>query len=266
MKIVNENNGSRNCMVIPLMNIEEFKTTDYYKLLKDNNLVDFMFVEDGSPGFHFSKSMNRGIERCLELDYEFITLSTNNISFSEQDKTFFISYMINMKELPNLPKNTYYVMKMVNGNPNRNILTFSAIKYLFNGIVSKYPFFTLKRYWQMKKEKVPNMYVTRTSLQSGFYGVMPFSIFSADLLRTYKFDENIKNCLEDTDLSYRLYNDEISIYIIPLDVIHKGNASFKKLNQWNKLSGYYNHDDYKNNLIYMYHKYYGNLIGYGVNK
>ena len=70
MKIENENNGNRNCMVIPLMNIEEFKTTDYYKLLKDNNLVDFMFVEDNSPEFHFSKSMNRGIERCLELDYE----------------------------------------------------------------------------------------------------------------------------------------------------------------------------------------------------
>ena len=255
MKIENENNGNRNCMVIPLMNINEFKTTDYYKLLKENNLVDFMFVEDNSPEFVFAKSMNVGIEKCLNSGYKFITLSTNNISFnSKEDEKLFV-FNLKLMESKYTPLNVYQVIQNVNGNANRNILTDNSIKYLVNGIVSKYPFFTIKRYLQMKKERMPNMYATRTSLQSGFYGVMPFSIFSSEILKKYKFDENIKNSLEDTDLSYRLWVDKIPFRIIPINIEHKGNQSFRKINERDKLSGYYNPIDYRNNLIYMHNKY-----------
>ena len=258
MRIENENNGGKNCVVIPLVDIEEFKKSDYYKLLTESVLIDFMFVEDGSKDFHFSKSMNAGIKKAIDNGYKVITLSTNNINFScSSNETGFIFYLDTIQKSTFDFHCAYHVVQSVNGNANRNILTDSSLKYLYTGIISKYPLFTLKRWLQMKKERMPNMYVTRTSLQSGFYGVMPFSIFSSEILKKYKFDENIKNSLEDTDLSYRLWKDGVPIRIIHINIEHRGNQSFKKINERDKLSGYYNPTDYRNNLIYMHNKYYG---------
>ena len=74
------------------------------------------------------------------------------------------------------------------------------------------------------------------------------SIFDSKIINDFPFNEQIKNSLEDSLLSYQLWKNKVNIEIIKTNVIHKGNLSFKKVNEKNKLSGHYNFEDWKNNL------------------
>ena len=74
------------------------------------------------------------------------------------------------------------------------------------------------------------------------------SIFDSKILYRFPFNEEIKNSLEDSLLSYQLWKSKIECEVIKTNVIHKGNLSFKKVNEKNKLSGYYNFNDWANNL------------------
>ena len=252
MRIENENDGRKNCMVMPLMNIEEFRQSEYYKFLTENELVDFIFVEDNSQDFCFSKSMNTGIKEALNMGYQYITLSTNNNSWNEKDREILLDHMKNKLA------EGYHVSKMVNDNRNSGYITKSSIKYLIGGMFNTAPIFTFRRYLVMRKAGLPKFYTSAArSYAAGFPGIMPFSIFSREILEKYTFDEKIKNSFEDTDLSYRLYRDGIPFHRIEINTIHKGNQSFRKINNRNPLSGYYNVDDWSNNVRYLYQKYYG---------
>lgn len=251
MKIERENNGKDNCMVMPLMDIGKFRESEYYVFLTKNDLVDFVFIEDSSKDFCFSKSMNSGIKEALNLGYKYITLSTDNNSWNQSDRQILIDYMKNKLS------SGYYISLRVNGHKNIEMITDSVIRDLVGGVLKVAPIFTLRREMLMRKSDLPNFYTIKAiSYHSGFPGIMPFSIFSSNILEAYKFDENIKNSFEDTDLSYRLHRGKIPFHRIPIDTIHRGNQSFRKINSRNPLSGYYNIDDWSNNVRYLYAKYF----------
>ena len=72
------------------------------------------------------------------------------------------------------------------------------------------------------------------------------------------FNPHTRKGCDDTDLSYRLYRDGIPFHRIEINTIHKGNQSFRKINNRNPLSGYYNVEDWSNNVRYLYQKYFHN--------
>ena len=77
---------------------------------------------------------------------------------------------------------------------------------------------------------------------------MPFSIFDSKILYDFPFNENIKNSPPPPPPPPQLWKNKVNIEIIKTNVIHKGNLSFKKINEKNKLSGYYNFNDWVSNL------------------
>lgn len=253
MIITNENASSRNCVVIPLISVDSFKKSDYYEYMRFENNLDFVYVEDGSKDFHFSKSMNRGIDRAIDLGYDNIILSTNNIKFNDYSDYMTFTYYIKNRLMDG-----YHVAYRVNNHTNGNMITNKPFKFLLNGISNELPFFTLRQYMGMKKAGLPPFYSART--RKGFPGTMPLSIYSSNILKEYKFDENIKNSSEDIDLGYRLWKDNIKCHYIPVNIIHRGNQSFKTINRVkNPLSGYYDINDWSNNTRYLYKKYFGDV-------
>ena len=138
-------------------------------------------------------------------------------------------------------------MEKINGFVNQYNISNSSFEFLFNGLTNTLPFYSIMRYLRMKKLNLPNLYIFRSKL-NGYKNIMPFSIFDSKILYDFPFNENIKNSLEDSLLSYQLWKNKVNIEIIKTNVIHKGNLSFKKVNEKNKLSGFYNFEDWKNNL------------------
>ena len=239
MNVYNMGYNSKVCNVIPVRNKDEFVKSDYFNFMSCNNLTDFLIIEDSSKDFHFSKNMNLGINQGIENGYNYIVLSTDNLEFDNKN--------VILNTLKNLKSNRYYVMEKLNGFVNQYNISNSGLEFLFNGISNALPFYSLMRYLRMKKLGLPNLYIYRSKL-NGYKNIMPFSIFDSKILYRFPFNENIKNSLEDSLLSYQLWKSKIECENIKTNVIHKGNLSFKKVNEKNKLSGYYNFEDWKNNL------------------
>ena len=212
MKIYTEINNSNICVVIPVIDIDDFHKSDFYNFLRANKFCDFIILES-SNGFHFSKVMNAGIEKALSvIEYEYIILSTDNIHLSFADKSLlydlFKKGLNTIKYMPDL-KIDYFVPMKVNGYGNSFLITKSLIHYLYNSLIEGLPFYSLKKYIRMKKERLPNMFIART--KHGIPDIMPFSIFSRECLENYRFDTNIKNSLEDNELSLRLFADKENV-------------------------------------------------------
>ena len=239
MKIYNSGYNGKICNVIPVMDYNKFIKSDYYNFMIANNLTDFLILEDSAKDFHFSKNMNLGINQAIESGYNYIILSTDNLEFENKGIIFYT--------LKNLKSNRYYVMEKLNGYINQYNISNSSFEFLFNGLSNALPFYSIMRYLRMKKLNLPNLYIFRSKL-NGYKNIMPFSIFDSKILYDFPFNENIKNSLEDSLLSYQLWKNKVNMEIIKTNVIHKGNLSFKKINEKNKLSGHYNFEDWKNNL------------------
>ena len=239
MKIEHIENNSRIVNVVPVMKSEEFKKSSYYNYISANSLADFLILEDSSKDFCFSRNMNSGIQDAIDRGYNYIILSTDNLEFSNRNAIH--------QALRNLKPNRYYVCQTINSHRNTQNITTSPIKFLINGVLTGLPFYTLRIYLGMKKEHIEGVYAYR-SAGKGFGNIMPFSVFDSRILYRFPFNEKIKNSLEDTWLSYQLWKGKVKMEVIESDVIHRGNQSFKKINGRHKLSGYYNFEDWKNNL------------------
>lgn len=239
MKIEHIENNSRIVNVVPVMNSEEFKKSSYYNYISANSLADFLILEDSSKDFCFSRNMNSGIQDAIDRGYNYIILSTDNLEFENRN--------VILDSLRTLRSNRYYVMEKINNYMNQYNISSSGAEFLFNGVTNALPFYYLMRYLRMRKLNVPGVYIFRSKLK-GYRNIMPFSVFDSRILYRFPFNENIKNSSEDSLLSYQLWKRKINCEIIKTNVIHRGNLSFKKVNGRHKLSGYYNFEDWKNNL------------------
>ena len=251
-KIIDNNNT--NCFVIPVMYKDVFIESQYFQFIESEELGDVLIIEDHSTNFHFSKNMNFGIQKALDSGYKIITLSTDNIQFSNPLKI--VEAYKTIKQF-NEAIEFVYVPKYLNGYINKFSITDSSFEYLFfSSVLNRLPIFAFKRWLQFKKNGLSNFFIFRNKAY-GFLNIEPFSIFSSSVLEKYRFDENIKNSLEDTDFSFQLYKNNVSVKELDTNIIHKGNSSFSKINKRNLLSGTYNKQDYCNNINYLYKKYYG---------
>ncbi len=251
MEIIKDQTGnSKIAYVVPVMNAEKYRKSDDYNFIRANNLGDLYIVEDSSPDFCFSKSMNEGIREALkDKEYEFVILSTDNIQMTYKDKMKLVDYV----------RGSHYgidyaIPKKVNDHLNAFILTDSVAVYLFTSALEKLPFYAIRKYIGYRKAGLPNMYSVYHS--KGMPNIMPWVMFSRDIMERYKFDENIRNCFEDNDFSARLHIDHKRYEYIDINVIHRHNVSFSKINTKNKLSGFYNVEDFKKNVIYMHKKFF----------
>lgn len=247
-------NNSKNCFVIPVMYKDMFMESQYFKFIESEELGDVFLIEDHSKNFHFSKNMNLGIQKALKSGYKIITLSTDNIEFLNPLKI--VDAFKTIKQLDET-KEFVYASRFVNGYRNRFSITNSSFEYLFfSSVLNRLPIYAFKRWLQFKKRRLSNFFVFRNQVD-GFLNITPFSIFSSSVLEKYRFDENIKNSLEDTDLSFQLFKNSVIVQELDTHIIHKGNSSFSKVNKRNFFSGTYNVQDYCNNINYLYKKYYG---------
>ena len=222
MNVYNMGYNGKICNVIPVRNKDEFVKSDYFNFMSCNNLTDFLILEDSSKDFHFSRNMNLGINQAIENGYNYIVLSTDNIQFENKGIIF--------NTLKTLKSNRYYVMEKLNGYINQYNISNSSFEFLFNGLTNALPFYSIMRYLRMKKLNLPNLYIYRSKLY-GYKNIMPFSIFDSKILYRFPFNEEIKNSLEDSLLSYQLWKSKIECGVIKTNVIHKGNLSFKKVNE-----------------------------------
>lgn len=172
------------------------KLTDELKGLK----VDSIVIEDNTPEFVFSRSMNTGIKEALEHDYKFIIASNDDIE-----------NIIGLEEIITCLKkdDRGYASPYINGVSPSQLVTQSPLQMLARfSLIQKAPIFAYKRLRFLKRilgkdfvSPVPAFSFDKNK----YVNSQPFCVFNSEVLRKEMFDENfVPIGMEDTELSFRL--------------------------------------------------------------
>jgi len=231
------NKERESCAVIPTMDMHQLRVRELIMEL-DLYGVDSLLVEDRLPEFRFSRSMNAGIDKLIKDGHA-------NVAVLSNDDISDIRGLDGMIELIGAEitfGKSAYAVPLINKQWRMSIVTTSRFEFVYNLARTRYaPFHAIRvmngfgwianrRHFALGVPALP-----RQSGHRRFAPVQPFAVFPLEVLKSYKFDENFVNGLEDDELGYRLWKDGISsITSSNWNVTHQSGASFRKAREGKK--------------------------------
>lgn len=235
MKISTVGNGSDIVVIVPT---NDARKQDVWRLISDMTQqgADLVIVEDVYPSFNFSRSMNVGIHIALDRK------STKYIVAANDDVR--VSCLQLMRKALDAKPEFGYVTPYVNGYDCYWPMKFTRI--IGRAIKNRAPFWVLR---EIRNERFA------TKLAGGkFLNTQPFTMFRAEILRKFRFDEHFDMGLEDTELGLRLRRNGIIGFTHPaLNITHKGHATMNVLYSIGKAP--LKRDREMRNTAYLYKKY-----------
>lgn len=222
--------------VIPSMDVNSERVKSLANEF-DKNEVDSIVVEDRLPEFRFSKSMNAGIQEALKYpDISTIVLSNDDVNnikgLNEMINTVVTNKTMMTRDI--------YAVPYVDGSPKIFYVTTSRLGFMWSHtLMNKAPFHAkrvLSGFGWTKNRKKFAMGAPAVKWQSDkIYSIQPFSVLSSSVLKRFMFDENFINGLEDDELGYRLWKNNIKGVTNPAwSIHHSSNVSFKEVRQGKK--------------------------------
>ena len=222
------------CAIIPTMDMHQLRVRELIMEL-DLYGVDSLLVEDRLPEFRFSRSMNVGIDKLINDGHA-------NVAVLSNDDISDIRGLEQMIGIAKIGALSAYAVPLINKQWRMSIVTTSRFEFVYNLARTRYaPFHAIRvlnGFGWIANRKHFALGVPALPRQSGhrrFAPVQPFAVFPLEMLKTYKFDENFINGLEDDELGYRLWKDGISsITSSNWHVKHDGALSFKAAREGKK--------------------------------
>ena len=184
--------------------------------------LEVILVESSGPYFNYSRSMNRGIEKAVELDADWIILSNDDL-FKVDPIENLVHYLENessevVMAAPGYIQNVWYhttsvFLSKARRRQNNQAMRKFQTKY---NILADYPVIKngLHYYLQL-------LYYRYLKLQSSivsFYNFGDFCVLGSKIARKHNFDEAFQNRVEDIDLSLRLKTSGAKVKVSPFRI------------------------------------------------
>jgi hypothetical protein len=229
-------------VVMPTANTEQDFTQRAIKTFREMD-YDILCVQDSGSEFSFAKSMNEGINEVLKNpEYLLIGLSNDDV-YSDYPV---LTEAETGRALPHAD-----VIFLKTDNHKRNTYTSSTLHYLFNmTVLQKAPFHALRQLKYIKSHIKHKKFIIPIPSFIEMRCVQPTAFFYRSILKEYRFDENLKNGVEDDDLMYRLLKKGVT-FAQGGTIHHITGASFKPLKQKDSNNYYGNKTHLLDNIVYF---------------
>ncbi len=216
-KIITFDGSDDIVIVVPTADITGIRFKEFLISVKQHTspVPTIVAVESSGSEFRFSKSMNDGIRKAMDLCPEYIVLSNDDVRFSN----YWLSRLLEAFQTGKTI--AFAIPKIVDsrGNWNEGLyelpspLEFMLMKLAITFLPASVSSGLATRLWELrytfgstKFHKLNNKPLRTSSLNGFIIDTQPLSVFPAkNLISLGLFDEEYLNGLEDWDLSFRVY-------------------------------------------------------------
>lgn len=196
MRILPNLSGKKTIAVIPTADASQRRVQVLLEELNQNT-VDSIVVEDGSPTFSFSRSMNSGIAEALRHNPDCIILSNDDV-YELHGVADMIEFVLSNRD--------HYAQPYVNGKRLMVNFTTSPLGLFIGYTLSRRAPIYAYKFTRNLMKLAPRFAVAVPTIRrkKGVLSVQPFGVFRADTLEQAKFDENFRIFVEDSEFALRL--------------------------------------------------------------
>lgn len=213
------------------------------------NNVPVIFAESSGPGFNYSHSCNRAIQKALNYGFNWIVISNDDVIFNQNVEDMVNIVQSSKPDSVYTPVNgkdgrAYYhgeKFSVFRSNPLLLLLEIYNLKFSNKGASidpSTLGFYLrlLPRMFRTEKFQISvneGIYIWRKfgkEVVSNLVNFADFGIFPSSVLKQYEFDEVYFNGKEDYDLVIRLHKHGIDVKTIDFDVSSIGSGTFSNVN------------------------------------